>query len=99
LQLQEAAFKPHKIMERVPPFSAQYLQAIAQVLADTVTGLTGTQIGYLLNDCRIPDVTPQMTKWKRLFNAFVEFQNQRQFGNHVVVFINENKRVKSSFLT
>jgi uncharacterized protein (TIGR02391 family) len=29
-----------------------------------------------------------MTKWKRLYNAFVELQNQRQFGNHVVVFIN-----------
>jgi hypothetical protein len=29
-----------------------------------------------------------MTKWKRLYNAFVEFQNHRQFGNHVIVFIN-----------
>jgi len=28
-----------------------------------------------------------MTKWKRLFNALVGFQNQRQFGNHVIVFV------------
>jgi uncharacterized protein (TIGR02391 family) len=76
-------------MERVPPFNAQHLTSIAKVLADTNTGLSGTEIGYLLQDCKIPDVTPSMTKWKRLFNAFVQFQNQRQFGNHVVVFINK----------
>src|SRR6185503_606026 len=29
-----------------------------------------------------------ITKWKRLLNAFGEYQNRRQFGNHVVVFIN-----------
>jgi uncharacterized protein (TIGR02391 family) len=29
-----------------------------------------------------------MTKWKRLYNAFAEMQNQRDFGNHVVLFIN-----------
>jgi len=74
-------------MQRVDPFDAQQLTAIAKILADTVDGLTGAQIGYLLGDCKIPDVTPDQTKWKRLFNAFVEFQNQRQFGNHVVVFI------------
>jgi uncharacterized protein (TIGR02391 family) len=75
-------------MERVPPFNSQHLTSIAQILAATQGGLTGSQIGYLLQDCRIPDVTPSMTKWKRLFNSFVEFQNDRHFGNHVVVFIN-----------
>jgi uncharacterized protein (TIGR02391 family) len=76
-------------MQTIPAFDAQHLTSIAKILADTGTGLTGTQIGYLLQDCKIPDVTPQMTKWKRLFNAFVEFQNKRRFGNHVVVFINK----------
>lgn len=75
-------------MARIPPFDAQHLTSLAKILADTASGLTGTQIEYLLRDSQIPDVTPQMTKWKRLFNAFVEFQNKRQFGNHVVVFIN-----------
>ena len=73
----------------LPPFSPQQLEAIARVLADTNTGLTGPEIGYLLGHCKIPDATPEMTKWKRLFNAFVEFQNQHQVGNHVVKFINE----------
>jgi len=74
-------------MEKVPVFSPQQLEAIARILADTDYGLTGTQIGYLLQDCHIPDVGPDMTKWKRLFNGFVEYQNQRQFGNHVLMFI------------
>jgi uncharacterized protein (TIGR02391 family) len=76
-------------MERVPIFDAQHLTSIAKILADTDDGLTGSQIGYLLRDCEIPDVCSDQTKWKRLFNAFVEFQNRRQFGNHVVVFVNK----------
>jgi uncharacterized protein (TIGR02391 family) len=75
-------------MEHVPPFNAQHLTAIAKALGDTEDGLTGSQIGYLLSASNVPDVDPTATKWKRLFNAFVEFQNQRQFGNHVIVFIN-----------
>lgn len=75
-------------MDRVPAFDAQHLESIARILADTESGLTGSQIGYLLSDCKIPDTDPSNTKWKRLFNAFVGYQNQRQFGNHVVVFIN-----------
>lgn len=75
-------------MERVAPFDAQQLTAIAKILADTENGLTGTEIGYLLGDCRIADVSHDMTKWKRLFNAFTAYQNEKQFGNHVVVFMN-----------
>jgi uncharacterized protein (TIGR02391 family) len=75
-------------MERVPTFSPQQLTAIAKILGDTTTGLTGPQIGYLLQDAKIPDVNPDITKWKRLFNAFVEHQNAKQYGNHVLMFIN-----------
>lgn len=75
-------------MEHVPVFNSQQLTSISKILADTYDGLTGSQIQYLLQDCRIPDVNPDRTKWKRLFNAFVEYQNKRKFGNHVVMFIN-----------
>jgi uncharacterized protein (TIGR02391 family) len=75
-------------MERVPLFNPQQLTAIAKILGETETGLTGVQIGYLLQDANIPDVEPEMTKWKRLFNAFVTHQNAKQYGNHVVMFIN-----------
>ena len=76
-------------MERVPPFNTQQLESIAKVLADTTDGFSGSEIGYLLKQCHIPDVSSDMTKWKRLFNAFVTMQNDREFGNHVVVFISE----------
>lgn len=76
-------------MKRIPPFSGQQLESIAHVLGDTDTGLTGTEIGRLLAECRVPDVSPAMPKWKRLYNALVEFQNTNQFGNHVVGFIHK----------
>jgi uncharacterized protein (TIGR02391 family) len=75
-------------MEKVAIFNAQQLAAISRIMADTDNGLTGSEIQYLLGDCKIHDVTPDMTKWKRLFNAFVENQNQKQMGNCVVMFIN-----------
>jgi uncharacterized protein (TIGR02391 family) len=75
-------------MDRVPPFSAQHLTSICQVLGHTEHGLTGTEIGYTLIDCKVSDPSPDMTKWKRLFNAFVAVQNHRQCGNHVLMFIN-----------
>ena len=75
-------------MANLPMFSAQDLTAISKILGNTEKGLTGGDIEYLLQDCRIPDVNPDITKWKRLFNAFVGLQNTRQFGNHVIVFIN-----------
>jgi uncharacterized protein (TIGR02391 family) len=72
---------------RITPFPAERLEAISKVLADTTEGLTGSEIDHLLRNCQIPNPSPDMTKWKRLHNAFVEFQNEHQVGNHVVVFI------------
>ena len=71
----------------IPAFDGRHLEAIAKVLGETSEGLTGTEIGYLLADSRIADPTPEMTKWRRLFNALIEFQNKHQVGNHVIVFI------------
>ncbi len=76
-----------KYKEKIPPFSAQQIEAISKILADTDQGLTGSQIGHILKQCSIPDLTPEMTKWKRLSNAIVEFQNEHQIGNHLIVFI------------
>lgn len=75
-------------MERIPPFSAQKLEAACRILADTERGLTGSELGYILRDCRVEDVSPDMTKWKRLFNALVGAQNKHQLGNHLIMFIN-----------
>jgi uncharacterized protein (TIGR02391 family) len=72
---------------KLPPFKPETLEAIAKVLADTDRGLTGTEIGQRLRQCQIPDVDETNTKWKRLYNAFADFQNEHQVGNHVVKFI------------
>uniref|UniRef100_UPI0040565038 TIGR02391 family protein n=1 Tax=Candidatus Electronema sp. TaxID=2698783 RepID=UPI0040565038 len=75
-------------MERIQPFDAQKLEAACRILADTARGLTGSEIEYLLKDCKLTDVSPGVTKWKRLFNALAEAQNKYQVGNHLVMFIN-----------
>lgn len=75
-------------MERIAPFDAQQLEAACKVLADTERGLTGTEIGHLLQDCKVQDVSPATTKWKRLFNALAGVQNKHQVGNHLIMFIN-----------
>ena len=72
---------------RIPPFDAATLEAIAKVVADTERGLTGTQIGHTLQQYNIPDVEPTGTKWRRLYNALAAFQNEHSVGNHVVKFI------------
>lgn len=75
-------------MDRVAPFSAEDLTSIARILADTDRGLKGSEIEHVLRQCKVPDPTPSMTKWKRLYNALVEAQNTHQVGNHAVMFIN-----------
>ncbi|MGA4215147.1 TIGR02391 family protein [Ralstonia nicotianae] len=73
---------------QIEPFTSQHLEAACRVLADTERGLTGTQIERLLQEIEVPDPSPGMTKWKRLFNALADMQNQHQVGNHLIMFIN-----------
>ena len=75
-------------MERIAPFDTQHLEAACRVLADTSRGLTGTEIGHLLQEIRVADVSPELTKWKRLFNALAGAQNKLQVGNHLIMLIN-----------
>ena len=69
------------------PFTPGQLQAVCQVLADTNEGLTGSEIGHILRQVRVPDVDPTNTKWKRLFNALAKSQNRTQSGDRVLAFI------------
>jgi len=75
-------------MARIDLFSSQNLEAACRILADTERGLSGSQIGRYLQEIKIADISPEMTKWKRLFNALASAQNQYQVGNHLVQFIN-----------
>ena len=75
-------------MIRIPSFNSQHLEAACRVLADTERGLSGSQIERLLQEIKVADTSPGMTKWKRLFNALAGAQNQYQVGNHLIMFIN-----------
>ncbi|RUW02781.1 TIGR02391 family protein [Mesorhizobium sp. M1A.F.Ca.IN.022.05.2.1] len=63
------------------------LQAIADALADTSEGLTGSEIAFLLQSCRIKDTDASMTKRHRLYNAFAHEQNQRKDRTPILAFI------------
>jgi len=48
---------------RRKPFPSGDLEALCKVLADTDTGLTGTEITHTLAQINIVDTDPTMTKW------------------------------------
>lgn len=75
-------------MTEINTFSSQDLQAACRILADTEHGLTGSQIGIILREIELPDPDPSLTKWKRLYNALANAQNEHKLGNHLIQFIN-----------
>ncbi len=79
-----------RVKKIVKCFNPQELESICRAIADTSSGLTGSEIGHILQQSRIPDVSPTMTKWKRLFNALVTEQNKQNYGNHVVSFLHHS---------
>lgn len=72
---------------RRPVLKAEVIESICRTIADTNDGLTGTEIGSLLITSKIKDIDPLNTKWKRLYSAFVEWQNSNQCSNHILTFI------------
>lgn len=73
--------------DRYRPWSAAVLQGCADVLADTSTGLTGSKIGALLAELRIPDVNPSASKRDRLYAALSARQNGDGNSKRVATFI------------
>jgi len=73
-----------------PPITSEILERICKVIADTSKGLTGTEIGKKLGDCKIPDIDPLNTKWRRLYNAFTTWQNQNKRSNSILLFIQKS---------
>ena len=73
----------------IPTFSSNVLQGVADVLGATDGGLTGGEIAHVLAQVRVPDVSPSITKRKRLLNALAARQNRDHAGNCVVAFMRE----------
>jgi hypothetical protein len=73
-------------------FTQNQIEAIAGALGDTGDGLTGSEIGYVLNVCGMSDPTPQATKRHRLHNAFVTSQNARADRGAILAFIRHSTK-------
>ena len=73
----------------IPSFDTTHLEEICNVLADTDTGLTGSEIGKLLRRISATDVQPSITKRVRLFEALLAKQQCDGCGNNVAAFIQQ----------
>ncbi|CAM3010084.1 TIGR02391 family protein [Flavobacterium frigoris] len=73
-----------------PPIDGSVLEGISKTLGDTYNGLTGTEISKFLQEVGIPDIDSNNTKWKRLFNAFADYQNKKQISNNILKFVNRS---------
>lgn len=76
----------------MPNFSQSQLESIVGALGDTSIGLTGSEIGHILNICKMNDPSPSMTKRHRILNAFVESQNVRKDRKAVLAFIRHSMK-------
>lgn len=74
-------------MPTIYSINSNQLEAICKVLADTEKGLTGSEIGHLLEQLGIHDPDPSMTKWRRLLNSLAAKQNSDGHGASVCQFI------------
>src|SRR3989344_7049548 len=70
-------------------FNESEIQSIAKALGNTLSGLTGSEIANLLQQAKIPDIDPQNTKWKRLYNAFCDKQNNCRNRTNILEFIRQ----------
>lgn len=71
----------------IPEFDQGVLQSISDILGDTSEGFSGSDIGRLLNECKINDPLPSYTKRHRLFEALKARQQSDKCGNNVVAFL------------
>jgi uncharacterized protein (TIGR02391 family) len=74
-------------MAAIPKLNDANLQAISDILGDTGSGLTGSEIGRYLGECKFPDPIPEMTKRHRLFAALRQKQNADGCANSILAFI------------
>jgi uncharacterized protein (TIGR02391 family) len=74
-------------MAPIPKLQETRLQAICAVIGDTAEGLTGTQIGQLLDRCGIDDPSPGITKRDRLFDALRAKQERDGCANSILAFV------------
>lgn len=75
------------MMTSVKSFDLATLESICDILGETNTGLTGTQISKYLAECEITDPQLNSTKRKRLYDALLFKQNYDRCSNNILKFL------------
>jgi uncharacterized protein (TIGR02391 family) len=75
------------MMTQLKCFQASTIDGISKVIGDTNSGLSGSVISQYLTEMRIIDIDPTNTKWKRLYHALINNQNEVQCANNILNFI------------
>lgn len=73
-----------------PPIDGSVLEGLSKTLGETNKGLTGPEIAKFLQEVGIRDTDSGITKWKRLYNAFANYQNEKQHSNNILAFITKS---------
>lgn len=84
-----APYAPPVAPTPVPPFDADIIQGVADVLGETAEGLSGAEIDQALAQIGVPNVSPGITKRHRIFDALAAHQNEHCNGKSLVAFINK----------
>lgn len=74
-------------MAAIAKFETGVVEALSKTLGDTGSGFTGSEIARLLHESNIEDVQPEITKWKRLYAALINKQNQDKCANNILAFV------------
>lgn len=80
-------YKRIEIMENTkyaPCLDRAQMEQLARILGEEVTG---SKLPLLLEQVYLHDTPELSTKWKRIFNAFAEYQNEKQCSNQIMRFI------------
>lgn len=73
-------------MTAIPKIDENILQQFCNVVGDTTSGLTGSEIGQLLSQAGIDDLQPTITKRTRLFEALRTRQDKDGCSNNILAF-------------
>ena len=87
--------------KRTKPLQESTLERICNVIADTYTGLTASQIHKILVECNIEDTTDKeamLSKHKNLQNSLHKFQQKNKCSDNVFQFVIKALEKNQSFL-
>jgi uncharacterized protein (TIGR02391 family) len=71
-------------MAHYDPLNSAVIERLSKAFGDC---FTGSELGAFLHECRIPDMNPAGTKWRRLNEDFLTIQGRDNCSNSILRFI------------